>query len=216
MMSKVNLLTGTSPPPSLTVSPHRPDFKYNAGETPMIEPRIELRDGYFLRGLQDDDDGALAHWLGSGSADVATYLPFLPRPYGLIEARAWIAHRTRFRELHGREIHFGIRDPHGSLIGAVSLDDFRIGHAHNAEIGYWLERSSRQRGLGTAAVAAFVRYAFATLSLERISATTLSDNEPSAALLQRVGFREEGMRRKFIRFGSESRDVRLFGLLRTA
>jgi RimJ/RimL family protein N-acetyltransferase len=180
----------------------------------MIEPRIELRDGYFLRGLQDDDDGALAHWLGS--SDVASFLPFLPRPYGLIEARAWIAHRTRFREAHGHEIHFGIRDPHGSLIGSVSLDDFRIGQTHNAEIGYWLEPSSRQHGLGTAAVRAFVHYAFTTLALERISATTLIDNEPSAALLQRVGFHEEGVRRKFVRVGPAICDVRLFGILRTA
>jgi RimJ/RimL family protein N-acetyltransferase len=180
----------------------------------MAEPQIDLGQGYALRSLRAGDDADLAHWLGNG--EVASFLPFLPQPYGLIEAHAWIAHRLRFRERQGHETYFAICDPKSRLIGAVALDDFRIGHTHDAELGYWLELGSRDRGLGTRAVAAFVRYAFAELSLERISARTLVTNQRSAALLRRVGFHEEGRRLKYVRVGSDLLDVQLFGLLRAS
>jgi ribosomal-protein-alanine N-acetyltransferase len=65
----------------------------------------------------------------------------------------------------------------------------------------------------TRAVAAAVRFGFATLRLHRIEAACIPDNAPSIALLRRNGFRREGLARAYLKINGRWRDHVLFALV---
>lgn len=82
-----------------------------------------------------------------------------------------------------------------------------------AEIGFTLDRKHQGHGYATEAVRALVRYLFAERHLLRVSAECDARNAPSARLLERVGFRREGLRRQHTWIKGEWTDDLLFGLL---
>jgi ribosomal-protein-alanine N-acetyltransferase len=61
------------------------------------------------------------------------------------------------------------------------------------EIGYSIVRESRGKGFASEAVAALLDEAFEQAALERINAYCVPENEPSRRLLERLGFRLEGV-----------------------
>jgi len=99
------------------------------------------------------------------------------------------------------------------LLGGLTLGGVRRGVAQAATIGYWMGAPHAGKGHMTRAVAAVVRFAFATLRLHRIEAACIPDNAPSMALLQRNGFRREGFARAYLKINDAWRDHVLFALL---
>lgn len=83
------------------------------------------------------------------------------------------------------------------LGGTVVLHSFDWRHQH-AEVGFWMARGFRGRGLATEAVGLIVDWAFATLDLHRIEMITMTALPHAAdvvALAERLGFRREGVMR---------------------
>ena len=87
-----------------------------------------------------------------------------------------------------------IRPPeHGDVpLGWVSL---RIAERTpaTAEIGYSVVRGYRDRGIATEAVAALVGEGFDQADLRHVRAYCVPENVASRAVLQRIGFRDEGV-----------------------
>ncbi|MFN3857177.1 MAG: GNAT family N-acetyltransferase [Caulobacter sp.] len=100
----------------------------------------------------------------------------------------------------------------GELAGGVTLSNVRRGVAQAGTIGYWSGVSQARRGHTLAAVRAVSRFAFSTLGLSRLEAACLPSNEPSAALLLKAGFVEEGYASAYLKINGAWRDHRLFGL----
>ena len=65
----------------------------------------------------------------------------------------------------------------------------------------------------TDAVRALIPFVFGTLGLHRIEAACLPENEPSRSLLAKIGFREEGLARKYLLINGEWSDHVQFALL---
>ena len=61
---------------------------------------------------------------------------------------------------------------------------------------------------------ALVRWAFDALALHRVHAHHMVDNPASGRVLEKVGFRCEGLLRRHIRKWDELHDVVLWGILR--
>jgi RimJ/RimL family protein N-acetyltransferase len=76
------------------------------------------------------------------------------------------------------------------------------------------EKDAWGRGYGTEALRAVVAHAFETLGLRRVGAEAYADNPRSIALLSRVGFRREGVKRDYVARGDGFVDELDFGLLR--
>jgi RimJ/RimL family protein N-acetyltransferase len=85
------------------------------------------------------------------------------------------------------------------LIKRDSLKDVDIGFAFLPK--YW------GQGYASEAASAVMDYGRATLGLKRIVAITSVDNDSSAKLLEKLGFRFEGM----LRLANDSAEVRLYG-----
>jgi RimJ/RimL family protein N-acetyltransferase len=125
-----------------------------------------------------------------------------------------VNHRLTFLKKTGLEVCFAIRNPDGTLIGSVGVDDLSPGRAHNGELGYWLGREHRGRGIAREAVRAFIPYAFQQLELNRLTAHTLHFNSASNRILEASGFKLEGMLRQYTRTTTGFHDTLVFGLLR--
>ncbi|MEQ8968498.1 MAG: GNAT family protein [Azospirillaceae bacterium] len=102
-----------------------------------------------------------------------------------------------------------------ALVGGVGFSNVRRGVAQMASLGYWIGARHARQGLMTDAVVVATGFAFRQLGLHRIEAACLPDNVASRALLERVGFVEEGLARDYLKIDSRWRDHVLFGLLRT-
>lgn len=80
----------------------------------------------------------------------------------------------------------------GEMIGKCIL--FQFSHANRrAEIGFILNRKYWRRGLMTQALQAVLHYAFNTLKLHRIEADVDPDNAGSLGVLEKLGFKREGL-----------------------
>ena len=99
------------------------------------------------------------------------------------------------------------------LIGGLTLGGIRRGVAQAATLGYWMGAPHAGKGHMTRAVAAVARFGFSNLRLHRIEAACIPDNAPSMALLQRNGFRREGLARAYLKINDAWRDHVLFALL---
>ncbi|WP_435177996.1 GNAT family N-acetyltransferase [Halorussus sp. AFM4] len=106
---------------------------------------------------------------------------------------------------------FVVCDEDGDPVGEVSL--FRTEH-DRGEVAYWLVPEARGEGYATEAVSLLLDYAFETSGRHRVHARVVDFNEPSRALVERLGFTEEGRLRDHVFLEGEYRDVVLFGLLR--
>lgn len=102
----------------------------------------------------------------------------------------------------------------GELIGTVSLFALDLGN-RRAEIGYALHRSAWGHGYAAEAVTGVVDHAFCELGLNRLEADIDPRNAASARLLERLGFRREGVLRERWIVAGEVSDSALYGLLRS-
>jgi len=100
------------------------------------------------------------------------------------------------------------------LMGGVTLSNVRRGVAQAASMGYWIGERFARQGYMTEAVLAVVEFAFEELGLHRIEAACLPHNDPSRSLLLKVGFRQEGYARQYLRINGKWQDHLLFELLR--
>jgi ribosomal-protein-alanine N-acetyltransferase len=66
----------------------------------------------------------------------------------------------------------------------------------------------------TEGVALAVAYAFGTLGLHRVEANIRPENAPSRALVQRLGFRQEGYSPRYLKIGGRWRDHERWAMLR--
>lgn len=85
----------------------------------------------------------------------------------------------------------------GRFAGYIKLDlTTHPRYKHSANIGYGIHEECRGKGLATKAVKAITAYGFEQLGLVRISGMCRSYNKASARVLEKAGFKLEGMLRK--------------------
>jgi len=112
-----------------------------------------------------------------------------------------------------RELRFIIDYGNGDDVkfaGVISLHTINIKN-HCAEIGYWMEKSMRGKGIGTIAAKMITEYGLRTLGFRRIDALADVDNSASQKLLVRAGYEKEGiLRNKVTRDDGRQIDMALF------
>jgi [ribosomal protein S5]-alanine N-acetyltransferase len=177
----------------------------------MSELRINVRDGFYLSAINGNDKPALLEHLHT--RDVYETTINIPHPYTGPDADWWIRKRIEQARRQGKETTFALRTA-GKLIGVLGADNIEIGMSHRAEIGYWLARAFWGHGLMSAAVQAYVRYAFAELEVVRLTAHVFESNLASARVLEKNGFTLEGRLRKHLMKEGRLIDARFYGLLK--
>jgi RimJ/RimL family protein N-acetyltransferase len=112
-----------------------------------------------------------------------------------------------------RELRFVIDYGNGDdlqFAGVISLHTINIKN-HTAEIGYWMEKSMRGKGIGTIAAKMITDYGFRSLGFRRIDGLADVENTASQKLLTSAGFQKEGiLRNKVTRDDGRQIDMALF------
>lgn len=68
-------------------------------------------------------------------------------------------------------------------------------HARTFQIGYWARKSAQGQGYVTETANALTRFAFNALAARKVTITHAEGNDPSAAVIHRLGYRREVVER---------------------
>ncbi len=101
----------------------------------------------------------------------------------------------------------------GALVGGVDFSEIVRGLFCSAYTGYYGAHGFTGRGLLTEALARALDYAFGTLRLHRVEANIQPTNERSRALVERSGFRLEGLSRDYLKINGRWRDHERWAIL---
>ncbi|MFM8766382.1 MAG: GNAT family N-acetyltransferase [Rubrivivax sp.] len=103
------------------------------------------------------------------------------------------------------------------LVGSIGLSQIARGPFQNAMLGYALDADCQGQGLMREALEAVIAHAFSpSVHLHRIQANVRPENGRSVALLQRLGFEDEGFAREYLFIDGAWRDHRMFALRNAA
>ena len=100
----------------------------------------------------------------------------------------------------------------GTLVGRVALNHVSRGAWQNANLGYFVDRDHGGRGIATEAVRLTLVFAFGTLALHRVQAAVMPGNAASIRVVEKNGFRREGLARRFLEINGRWEDHLLFAL----
>ncbi len=81
-------------------------------------------------------------------------------------------------------------------------------------IGYWLAVDHQGKGVMTRACGALIDFAFTELSLNRVEISAATTNRRSRAVIERLGFVEEGLRRQAEWVRGQFLDLKCYGILK--
>lgn len=101
----------------------------------------------------------------------------------------------------------------GELAGQLSVSSISYGSLSSANIGYWVAERFAGRNITPTAVALASDYCFYELGLHRIEICIRPENAPSLRVVRKLGFRYEGLRRRYIHINGQWCDHFSFALV---
>ena len=114
-------------------------------------------------------------------------------------------------------IRWGItRKDEGYIIGSCGYYGFHTWY-RRASIGYEIARNNWRQGIMTEALSAIIDYGFGEMELNRLEAVVMPENTASIEMLEKLGFRKEGLLEEYEKWGSKGFvDLCMFAMLRKA
>lgn len=106
-----------------------------------------------------------------------------------------------------------LRKSDDQLLGGLSLGNITRGVTQSASLGYWIGAPFSGQGYMTQSVSAIVPFVFDVLNLHRVEAACLPDNTASMRVLERNGFRREGLARRYLKINNMWQDHIVYALL---
>lgn len=107
---------------------------------------------------------------------------------------------------------FAIETLAGELVGVCGLEDIHP-PGRSAFLGIWIGPPYWDRGYGTDAVRVLCRFGFQEMNLQRIGLSVFDINPRGVRAYEKVGFKEEGRRRRSHFVDGRYVDVIVMGLL---
>jgi ribosomal-protein-alanine N-acetyltransferase len=109
---------------------------------------------------------------------------------------------------------FLIRREDQRLLGAITLDNIRRGPAQSGTLGYWIGEPHARQGYMREAIEAVVHHAWTRLDISRLEAACLPENTASRGLLEKAGFKYEGVAQSYLQIAGRWRTHVLYAALR--
>lgn len=145
--------------------------------------------------------------------EIADTMISLPHPYPAGEAECYITRKQKERNA-GSSTTFVIekREQKG-FIGLIEVRDIDREHSQG-ELSFWLARRAWGHGYMSEVVQVIVQYGFEVLNLNRLFAYHMLRNPATGRVLEKSGFRQEGLLRQRVQKWGEYEDVVLMAILR--
>lgn len=100
----------------------------------------------------------------------------------------------------------------GRFAGQITVGNIVRGSLCSAWVGYWVASWATSGGVATASVALLVDHCFTAAGLHRLEATVRPENLASLRVLEKLGFRQEGVFRRYLDVAGAWRDHLCFAL----
>lgn len=164
---------------------------------------VRLRDGAAWSAIRVRDQAHLAPWE-----------PTMPGTWAQRHSSAewpgrWLLLRSAARK--GTALPFAITLD-GRLAGHVMIGNVVREPLLSAYVGYWCDRRVTGSGVTTAAVALAVDHCLGPVGLHRVEATVRPENLASRRVLDKLGFREEGLFLRYLDVDGAWRDHLCYAL----
>jgi ribosomal-protein-alanine N-acetyltransferase len=107
-----------------------------------------------------------------------------------------------------------IRRADNQLLGALTLDNIRRGPSQTGTFGYWIGGPFARQGYMREAILALSHHAFTRMDLSRLEAACLPENLASRGVLEKCGFKYEGVAQSYLQINGRWRNHVLYANLR--
>lgn len=162
---------------------------------------LRLRDAAAWREVRTRN----ARWLRPWEATMPLAEHDAPTTY------AAMVRRLRSEAREGRSLPFALIVG-GVFAGQVTVGGIARGSLLGAYIGYWLDERFAGRGIMPTAVAMATDHCFGEVGLHRIEINVRPENAASLRVVDKLGFRPEGMRERYLHIDGDWRDHLTFAL----
>jgi ribosomal-protein-alanine N-acetyltransferase len=164
---------------------------------------LRRSDGNRWQSIRTRDESGIAPW------DATSSLSWADR-----HSRAqWHSHRSLLISAARRgEVLPFVITLGGAFVGQVTVGGIQRGALRSAWVGYWVDSTKQGAGVATAAVALAVGHALGPVGLHRIEATIAPENLSSQRVVAHLGFRQEGVLRRYLDIDGAWRDHLLFAM----
>jgi len=162
---------------------------------------VRLEDGEVrLRPFTEDDVPAIT--AACQDPEISRWTR-VPSPYTAEDARTFVRAVS--------ENAFAVVDREsGELLGSIGA---RASDQGVVDIGYWVKREARGRGVATRALRLLSRWAVDELGADRLQLITEPANKASQRVAEKAGFQREGVLRSLLEIKGRRRDFVMFSLL---
>jgi len=170
------------------------------GGAPVILRVLRGRDRTEWEALRAKNTEWLRPWEATSPEGVATQLGYrqLVRQFD--------------REANEGRLRPFVIETEGRLVGQMHLFGIAWGSLRGASAGYWVDESIAGQGIMPLALAAACDHAFIGLGLHRVEVNIRPENTASLRVIEKLGFRDEGLRLRYLHIDGEWRDHRSFAL----
>jgi [ribosomal protein S5]-alanine N-acetyltransferase len=167
---------------------------------PVILRALRSKDRAEWEALRARNFEWLRRWEATSPEGVSTQLPF----------RQLVRQSDR-EAAQGRLQPFAI-ETEGRLVGQMHLFGIAWGSLRCASAGYWVAESVAGQGIMPLALAAACDHAFVALGLHRVEVNIRPENTASLRVVEKLGFRDEGLRLRYLHIDGAWCDHRSFAL----
>lgn len=176
-----------------------------------VEPQIASRYGSVsLRLVRPRDARVLQQMLLENRAWLGQWEATVPGASASFDMRGGIR-RLLQQYRDGQGVPF-VMEFDGEVAGQLNIWGVSRGSLSSATIGYWVAERFAGRGITPTAVALATDIAFSQLRLHRMEICIRPENRPSLRVVEKLGFRYEGLRRRYIHIDGDWRDHYAYAL----
>jgi ribosomal-protein-alanine N-acetyltransferase len=100
----------------------------------------------------------------------------------------------------------------GEFVGQLTVGSIMWGSARSGQVGYWIDEAAAGRGVIPTALAMAIDHCFFVVGLHRVEASIRPENVASRRVVEKLGFREEGLRRRYLHIDGAWRDHLCYAL----
>jgi [ribosomal protein S5]-alanine N-acetyltransferase len=140
--------------------------------------------------------------------------PFGPTAFGVSAAVfTTMTRRLRADARAGRALPFVVVVD-GKFAGQLNVAGIVRGSMDSAHVGYWVDQRIAGRGVMPTAVALAVDHCFGPVGLHRIEVNIRPENVASRRVVEKLGFRDEGIRKRYLHISGDWRDHVSYAVLK--
>jgi ribosomal-protein-alanine N-acetyltransferase len=161
---------------------------------------IRLRDSSAWQGVRQRNYAWLRPWEATRPGEIVSDVTF-----------GQMVRRLRAEARAGRTLPFVVTFD-SRLVGQLTVAGITWGSLCSAHIGYWVDQEYAGRGIMPTAVAMATDYCFFRLGLHRIEICIRPENHNSRRVVEKLAFREEGLRPRFLHIDGDWRDHLVYAL----